>query len=255
MSLQVEIEMNNHAVAFLQNGESHAAMDMLKVALGNMKDHFQKNERSLTRDTDVDQLILNSFRDLNSHSTLDLSSASMDMSTGDDGDLSSSSFDMNSDGKHCLQPVPVPRHLIFQRPQDSYLSFYEHALLISAEEDDRDIVTSAMLFNMGLISHSRGINKSKSHHLYRALSLYKKAFQVLGDSNDAPLELLLLAIFNNTAHIYSYLYQLDELRQCMECMQGILLNLEDVEDDESMSFFLFNVMFYSGIELTLAPAA
>lgn len=242
MNFQEEIAMNNNAVALLQEGNTKEAIVVFKYALRRMREHFATASLIESEHQACNPV-------LGDIAALDLSFSSIDTGCIEDDD-----DDKCSSEKPLFRAIPVLGFL--QPSHETCTAIYDHALQISHEENDRDILTSVILFNLGLIYHSKGIYDCRSRCLSRALSFYQKAFQVLGSEKEAQLGLLLLAIFNNTAHIFSYLFQLDEMHQCLQCMRDILADLEDIDSDTNLEFFYLNAIVYGARDLfSLAPAA
>lgn len=90
------------------------------------------------------------------------------------------------------------------------LEIYRCVLVLRLDERDESLVTSVLLYNLAILSHCRGINEGKSKHLRVALRLYNMVFDIVRsraeedeDRGSSISDLLLLALFNNMAHVVS----------------------------------------------------
>lgn len=136
------------------------------------------------------------------------------------------------------------------------LSIYDRALFVAPDETDTEVLSSVVLFNLGLINNIRGIRRGRSKSFRKALRFYKMSCDVLvqGRKEHSAVGLLLLAIFNNTAHVYAYLLDVEKTRQCLECLRDILSNAFEASDDEYLIFYM-NSLMTPGRAISLAPAA
>jgi hypothetical protein len=269
MSLCPNIFLNNEAVALLQVGSSREAMEILRVSLTDLKKQFLCRDSCSTVTTSKSRTSdqgLREQQDLAHDASLPYIGGSSTSLFCEDGSLSNSSIDTSMDiidddsYKHSLESVPVLTDILLHRNKmndDEYLSMYDRALLVSDDEQNREVLTAVILYNMALVNHGRGINLGRSKFIAKALKLYKLSLEVLLKSEDKerPVNLLLLAIFNNSAHIYSQFFNIEGMRQCLDCMRQVLSHAEGTTDSEDYIIFFMNALFTRGEELTLAPAA
>jgi hypothetical protein len=145
------------------------------------------------------------------------------------------------------------------RSQDTPLILnYSRALGIANAVEDKELLTSVLLYNMALVNHCRAIELGISSLLSISLNLYKMAASVLERSSDidASNELVLLAIYNNMAHIHAYQWSSQEVRECIDNIRMLLstVSAESFIDQEDFHFFSANTMLHVE-DMNLAPAA
>jgi hypothetical protein len=185
-------------------------------------------------------------------------------------------------------------------PLSSFSSF-NRAFVVSPLLQDAEIMSGVILYNMGLINHLHGLRRGLSSFVDQALRLYQTGLVIMqtcynenigkddDDKNESHFlstSLVLLALLNNSAQIYSHLIQREGLSYSLDCMRHVLgstspsggvnpivrrlqqqqqadndehqANNEDNDNHEyeSYSFFYMNTMVYSVVDsLALAPAA
>jgi tetratricopeptide (TPR) repeat protein len=237
--------LNNSAVMYLQAGRLHEAMELFQIALSKLRDQFVEHQES---DWEGNQ-----------------SDCEKPIDQGDDEDQYmeceqdiSEIFSKPSMSISVFSSVPV------WMPQDtSFLTFYDRALLVDINTPchDRELLSAVILFNMALLHHSRGITCGKTDCLERASRLYQIALDVLQKQIEHSTNyLLLMAIFNNMAHIDSHLFRMEEMKGSLKAMFNILTS-DDIDDDEfaleedDYTIFFMNAIFGNEKELTVAPAA
>lgn len=174
----------------------------------------------------------------------------------------------------------------------SFLS-YNRALVVSPLLQDAEVMSGVILYNMGLVNHVHGIRRGLSAFVDQALRLYQTGLIIMqtcynegiDEDNDEihflSTSLVLLALLNNSAQIYSHLIQREGLSYSLGCMRRVLgstnpaglnpivrriqqLQQQQQQADEqqandeyeSYSFFYMNTMVYSVADsLAFAPAA
>ena len=87
--------------------------------------------------------------------------------------------------------------------------------------------TTCVIYNMALISHSKGFHCGNTRALNKALNLYSMVLSLLRGDDTAmyPFDiktLLVLAVWNNMGHIHSLLLNLEETYQCFDRIREIL---------------------------------
>ena len=233
--------LNNSAIAYLQTGRADEAMMLLQIALANLRDQFVER-----RDRDGE-------------------------GPCEDKPIEEDDVDQSMDSEDKLEPcskqassISVFGSVPFWIQQDaSFLTLYDRALLVDTDipcEDD-ELLSAVILFNMALLHHSAGLQCGKSDFLERASRLYQIALNILQKQHDPNANyLLLMALFNNIAHIDSHLFRMEDMKDSLEQMRNILtaddIDDEDlpIEEDDYVIFFM-NAMFGKEKEFTVAPAA
>jgi tetratricopeptide (TPR) repeat protein len=239
------VEINNSAVAFAQSGRSQEAMELFQLALSNLRDQFSRSASSAPPqfEGNVDN---NSTHALDHHRKVEY----------DEPASSSCVVALNLFAS-------VPKIQIPQGP--SFLALYDRALLVDPSSDCNNeasdaAVSAVILFNMALLHHFRGLAGGQTEFLDRASRLYRIALDILQKHNDDSNILLVLALYNNLAHIDSHLFRAEDMKHSLGQMRDILST--DDRDDECMPFdeddyliFSMNAMLGNEREFTLAPAA
>jgi hypothetical protein len=135
---------------------------------------------------------------------------------------------------------------------------YSRSLTIVDDVEDKELLTSVVLYNMALVNHCRAIELGTSGLLSISLNLYKMAASVLERSIDidASNELVLMAIYNNMAQIHSYQWSSQEVRECIDNVRMLLstVSAKSFIDQEDLHFFSANTMLHVE-DMNLAPAA
>lgn len=256
-SFKDSIEANNQAVALLGIDQDRNAMVLLRSTLSDVRDLFFAMEQeqanaSFSNSTEH----LQGIEDIENILNLSLSSISTD---SDDNQHIKSPSSVSHDQVTTLLSVRLPRQSLCSSSSSQaevYLQIYDSAFLLEKEETDGYVITSTILWNMALANHRRGIRLSLCSFLERALQMYKISLHLLSKSDNGYLySILILGIYNNMAQVYSQLFHVGELVECIECLRKAIAKLEFDEENEDHTFFFLNVVFYLERELTLAPAA
>lgn len=266
MNTRPSIEINNKAVSCIQNGQSKEALELLRIVLADLKDQFAASDNNLfpVSSSRCTVPVIDDFSSTpcvrpytHVDSTFELSRTASYNSYEHGPDAMMEAVQARSS----IRPVPVLDDILLQQSiakEECALCIYDQALLVSLEEQDGEVITSVILYNMALVNHNRGIHRGRTSFLSKALRLYKMSLDILlkSDCRSHSIDILLLALFNNAAQIYSQLFDLEEMRQCLDCMREVLASdpQESSESDQLGVFFL-NTIFYPGEEFTLAPAA
>jgi tetratricopeptide (TPR) repeat protein len=235
--------LNNSAIMYLQAGKSHEAMELLQIALSKLRDQFMESEESdWDSQCDDDEPIQESIE------------------RNDDQWMkcNQESTEVPSKAFNVFSSIPV------WMPQDtSFLIFYDRALLVDTNSPchDSELLSAVILFNMALLHHSRGVSYCKTDSLELASRLYRIALDILQKEVDLGSNyLLLMAIFNNLAHIDSHLFRMEEMKKSLEEIRTILMSdvidADDISlDEDDYAIFFMNSMFGNEKELAVAPAA
>jgi hypothetical protein len=135
---------------------------------------------------------------------------------------------------------------------------YSRCLIVVDGVEDKELLTSVVLYNMALVNHCRAIELGISSLLSIALNLYKIAASVLESSSDidASNELVLLALYNNMAQIHAYQWSSQEVRECIDKIRMLLSTVSSESFIDQADFHLFSVNTMLHVEdMNLAPAA
>ena len=147
---------------------------------------------------------------------------------------------------------------------EAFHTIYDRALFVCNSEQDDELLSASILFNMALLHHLRGLEQNKSVNLSKASRLYETGLLILErcafDSVACPsLNLLRLALLNNSIQIHLLEFDRDGVDECLFYMQSILDDaiMKNLEHDnhEDFSFFFSSAMMSSPDVLNLAPAA
>jgi tetratricopeptide (TPR) repeat protein len=231
--------LNNNAIMYLQAGKPYEAMELLQTALSQLRDQFMECEEP-DWDTDSDDPIHESCHE---NSCLDCVQDATEAPT---------------------KAISVYSSIPVLIPQDtSFIVFYDRALLVDTSGPclDNELLSAVILFNMALLHHSRGVSFCKTDSLELASRLYHIALDILRkEVHIGSNYLLLMAIFNNLAHIDSHLFRIDEMKGSLEEIRTILISdVIDVDDfslcEEDYAIFFMNAMLGNEKELAVAPAA
>jgi tetratricopeptide (TPR) repeat protein len=232
--------LNNSAIMYLQAGRSQEAMELLQIALSKLRDELLESPDSELEDSceEADQ----------THGTKE-----EDVYMKCEQEFA----------EPCTKSINLFSSIPFLMQHDtSFLKLYDRALLVDTSCSclDHELLSAVILFNMALLHHSRGIACCKTDCLIRASHLYQIALDILQRRLDCSMNyLLLMAIFNNLAHIDSHLFRIEEMRSSLEEIRTILMS-EVIDEEFSLneddySIFFMNAMFGNEKELSVAPAA
>jgi hypothetical protein len=168
-----------------------------------------------------------------------------------------------------ILPVKIRRK---QRDETLRECIYDRALNVSNSNQNDEVISATILYNMGLLHHLKGLDQGKCEYVNKALRLYQTALIILARCDNflsasicQSINLLRLALLNNSAQIHLHLFQREGLDESLYYIRFILDNAsitvlssrdENQEDEYNCySFFLINAMICSGDLLNIAPAA
>jgi len=131
------------------------------------------------------------------------------------------------------------------------------------------LMTSVILFNIGLAHQIYGLENCESGELRNALTYYSNAYSILlkeqtfciQSNKRSSLHLAFLAVLNNIGHIHAYFRNFCSAGMCQDEIMTILTNsisvnvLQEFLVDEEFKTFLLNISFFRGAEFSAAPAA
>jgi hypothetical protein len=260
------VALNNSAVTSLLRGRPKRALALLSAATAILKDHFAdtkvQRSRSALNETPVPHRQSPLPRCISNASTQpyqsNLSSSPYSLPSDDEGSEYTSAMEINAEQD---QPSVISFQVrTSSLSQDAPLILnYSCTLAIADGIEDKDLLTSVVLYNMALVNHCRAIELGISSLLSNSLSLYKMAASILERSCDvdASNELVLLALYNNMAQIHAYQWSSPEVRVCVDNIR-VLLSTVSAEksfiSQEAFHFFSVNAMLHVE-DINIAPAA
>jgi len=123
-------------------------------------------------------------------------------------------------------------------------------------------IAAVLLYNLVLLHHRVGLRSGTSVHVKAAIGFYTHSLTVLESSQetpDSPLKTLLTALLNNTAHAYTYFFELSGAEAMYDDLawqiEEMLLD-EDVQDEDIVFFESSLLLFYLEINrFSASPAA
>jgi hypothetical protein len=264
-SFQV-IEINNSAVAAMQEGRAKESMELLCEAIANLKDHFVLSRSPFSFPSSRGTPLPHRRRpravsDSSVETESDLSSSSSSLHFYDEDDHFFSPMEIDTkQNQPSLHSVPVHANTSSHFPtkeDDALVLLYNRAITVLPGEQDKELLTGVALYNMALVNHCRAIERGTSGLLTVALKIYKMAAAIIKDSKDqsGTGDLLQLAVHNNMAQIHSIRFDTKEMFECLDETRTFLAAATDESVlDDDYNFFSANTMLRIE-ELTLAPAA
>jgi hypothetical protein len=229
MPTQTSAELNNRAISHLQAGQVQEAMRQLLIALSNV------SNRPIPREFEPQ---------------------------ADNGNkVEERRISCSPSNDSCS--VGVFGSALSLGVQDSsYLLRYDRALYIDTRSPamDDSIVSAVILFNTAQVHHSIGLECDNLDVLEQASRLYCMALVVMERSNKRRNHLLLLAIFNNMAHIDSHLCRMGDMMGSLGKIRSLLredtfCDDNSVINENDMRVFTMNAMFDERLVLKIACAA
>jgi hypothetical protein len=112
---------------------------------------------------------------------------------------------------------------------DPDVGFSPTPMATGAEEDS--IVPVVILYNLGLLHHACGLERSDDDVLGQACRIYSLALGLLQKHAISPRNVLLhLALLNNCAHVESCLVRMDQMMSFLRRMGELLLGSDNHDD-------------------------
>jgi hypothetical protein len=241
MNTRKVIDLNNSAVTALQQGRHKEAMNLLRAAITDLKDHF----------------VVRSFSSETVMQSDEPSSATL-MSCKEKGEDEHSSH-MEVDQKQTIFSVPIWSEESFtQRQDETSIFMYSQALVLAHADHSKEFIIGVVFYNMALLNHARAMESNTPSLLTAALKFYGLAVAVTQRRNDefaASDDWLLLALYNNMAQIYLSQASSEKLCQCLGDLRALLDTdrAEQVVDVDDYCFFVTNAMLE--LRVVAAPAA
>jgi hypothetical protein len=252
MNVRCPIDLNNIAIAKLKEEKPNESIHLLRLAMISMKNQF------VERDTSPHK----SSQQVPSVSRFD---QQLPFSRSKDEDYEQIT---DLDGSICtpfLHSVVILSDATLHQSKDldqSIISLYDRAFFIDNDENaDQDSVSSVLLYNFALVNHLHGIKKDDQACLATALKLYQMSLKIGMQIDIVPLDadVLIMALYNNMAHIHFHHFRLAEARSAMVEM-SLILESEHTSspllNEDDFSLFYLNTIFFQGIlTLNSAPVA
>ena len=151
----------------------------------------------------------------------------------------------------------------------SLLMVYDRAFdFPSVVEDDatkgshqsKTRLAAILLYNLGLSYHREGFFSGKTSDLRMALQCYREAYMVLksawSKSDFKEVFILLVALLNNMACIHCTMSDIKDTHQCINWMnRAIASRQRTILSKEDYTFFSLNLSVFRGHQMRLASAA
>jgi hypothetical protein len=242
------VELNNVAIAFVHSGRIQEAMELFQIGLSILRDQFHGNTPDTPRPDE--SMVEND----DSAPVVASGEANDTNDSADDTETSCGTISVSGS-----DPVEI-------QLDSTFLAVYDRALVVDLDtiQPDDTRLSAVILFNMALLHHSRGLKHSNGDSLDRASRLYWFAIGIL-QMYHAPSanDLLLLALYNNVAHIDSYLFRIEQMKESLEQMRDLLrppsgsgsgIGGPPIEEDD-YNLFAVNAMYGRETSFRVAPAA
>ncbi|CAB9527313.1 expressed unknown protein [Seminavis robusta] len=214
------LTLNNRAVAMLRHGSEKLCLRMLKEAMETLYQQAREDEDSsmvcvestpsappsspIGKATDRGQMQLRS---------LDESEWGVEEDEEEDYSalVHSAAIKLNADGRGNVD--------------DDYRLVYSRALVLAdSAAKHPDVILSCVLYNLGLVSHLRGICTQIEARFRTALRLYEMAFEIIQLHDDQGIfdDILILALVNNMVYSQQRLGNPDEARKQNEFLRALV---------------------------------
>jgi hypothetical protein len=233
MNLSIASNLNNLAIARLQQGKSVEALHLLHSALSDLKN--QIDPRKPFDHKKEQQIAVVECHD----------NRCKQGQQNDDFPCTSNSSGIQ-ESKICLQKTPGLTDMVnVKLLGQSAITLFDHALLVESPGEDEEILIAVVLYNWALVEHIFAADDTRG--LSRALFRYKLSFAVIRKST-SPLPpqvcLLIGALYNNMAHIYSLNSCALETGRCMQRLVGLVASEEASAflDHEDQTLFYLNAL-------------
>lgn len=270
MNVPHPVDLNNIAITRLQEEKSCEALYLLRMALTDVKETFRSRElysqelalrmKVGSRPTSICHPVSEVFNSsFTSVSTVDDEEAELQE------DMNVIHEDLLSDQQSTIQSIP----LVLDADQNRRLSdhsiialfdrvFYVHR----TEEVDDEFLSCVLLYNMGLTNHLSGIRNGDQENMATALKLYEMSLTIALRTKSLPIDasLLILALYNNMAHIYAQRSASDKTKFALVQMTRMLETANNpvdcLSEDDYVLFFLNTMILFGGeLNFHAAPAA
>lgn len=248
------IELNNSAVSCLSQQRPKKALRLLSLALADLKDQCMQEQvppsgeilpsrrRQLQQEIISDSPIESQCNHPSSYLT----------------QIEESLLDMDiEDASHHAVVFSSPVVAVSSNDSSLILNF-NHALILTPEARDHDLLSAVVVYNMAFINHSRAMERGISSLMTDALQLYEIATSVIISKPDIEesCHFVLLALYNNMAQIHSAFFRSAEMCECIEASRIILMSASPLSFPNEADLYFFSLNAMLQVEgISLAPAA
>jgi hypothetical protein len=229
MNLSLASKSNNLAITGLQQGKSVEALHLLQSVIADLKNQIDARKPDRKKEQQIAVVECHDNR-CKQHQHDDFPCTS-----------SSSGIRGHQESKICLQKTPRLTDMVNEKLLgQSAITTFDHALLVESPGEDEEILMAVVLYNCAIAEHILADGLSK------ALFLYKLSFAVILKSTSPlvlPLQVCLLigALYNNMAHIYSENKCVLETGKCMQRLVELVASEEAsafIEHEDQALFYL-----------------
>jgi hypothetical protein len=280
MSVRCPIDLNNIAIAKLKEDKPNEAIHLLRLAMMSIKNQFAKCDTS-PRESGQQVPSVSCFDHRSDRGQLfpfSSSGSAFDFQGYYEQEQYEESPSCDSNDEDCeqimdldgsiftpfLQSIAILSDAALHESKDldqSILSLYDRAFFIDNDENaEQDSVSSVLVYNLALVNHLYGIERNNQTYLTKALKLYHVSLMIGLQIDSALLDadVLIMALYNNIAHIHFHQFRIAETRSSMGEMSLILESehTSPLLNEDDYSLFYWNAIFSQGIlNLNSAPAA
>lgn len=277
-SVENILDLNNHAVSFLCQGNHSATATALRTAIRNLESCFQRQKTCQSPPPSSSCEPPKKRRRRTSIETVSTTPAAAATASTQ---VKQQKKQQPHQGKNYYVPIrsitvsgasssddlPSASSL---NDETSLLMVYNNAFDFPSYNDDSCVdftsqqsktrLAAILLYNLGLSYHREGLRSGKSADLNMALKFYREAYMVLKSawarSDFQEVFVLLLALLNNMACIHAYMSDCKDTHQCIEWMnRAIASRQRSILSKEDYTFFSLNLSVFRGHQLRLASAA
>lgn len=263
MNVYTIIYLNNCAVHALQRGNLKEAVSLLRIAITDLMQEFglraadgESHESFPASEYNESAASIVSASSMETDLDESCSSCSAGEVAEDDDEDDDDEFDKE------IVSVPIWSSSSSFNPtqNDDLIFMYTRALALCPCEQNKELLSGVVLYNMALASHARAIQRGRSSLLEVALKFYSLAVTVVRsrkhDLTGSDHWVLLAALVNMT-QIHLTRFNSKEFNKCLDITRNLLLILDSTAramDEEDFAFFCTNATFQIG-GFTVAPAA
>jgi hypothetical protein len=254
-SVEGILDLNNHAVSYLCQGNHSATTSTLRAAIKSLEKCFRQDKEPKRSSAVSDEEPPRKRRraevatpSVHKEGECFVLIRSITVSGAASSDLPSS-CSLNDEA--------------------SLLMVYDRAFDFPALNDDEVDFTSQqsktrlaaiLLYNLGLSYHREGVRLGQTADLNMALKFYREAYMVLksawAKSDFKEVFVLLLALLNNMACIHAVIWDCKDTHQCINWMnRAIASRQRAILSKDDFTFFSLNLSVFRGHQLRLASAA
>jgi len=259
------LDLNNHAVEFLRQGDHHATAFTLHEVIKSLDECFQRAEKILRRRPATTHVCGEPAKKKRRRSLGSSDTSITAEKCISDADKTSEYIAIRS-----ITVSPVATDLSVTgtsglNDETAVLMVYNRAFGFSCidatslgfgSRQSKTRLEAILLYNLGLSYHRQGT----SGDLKMALKFYRKAYMVLksawAQSDFKEVFVLLIALLNNMACIHCYFGDTKYAHQCVNWMNRAVVSRQRCTlPKDDYCFFSLNLSVFRGHQLRLASAA